>query len=243
MLAKKITSLQHPLIKHWVQLRKTKAYREESKSLLLTGEKAILELPAGIKNLISTTPSDIPAQETYLVTEEMLKKITGLEEPGVFAAEVDLPPPQPPDRENRLLILDGIQDPGNLGTLLRTALAFGWEKVVATPGTVDFFNDKALRAAQGANFRLPYSSQTPEQIISWLRNRKASLWIADAQGQSLQNTPFSTPLALVLGSEGQGPGAWTKDLGHLISIPMQNQVESLNVAAAGAILLYTLRPS
>ena len=141
------------------------------------------------------------------------------------------------------MILDRLQDPGNLGTLLRTALAFGWEGVAAIPGTVDFFNDKALRAAQGAAFFLPYSWMEPEQIADWAKKKKAEIWIADAKGKQFSGISFRPPLALVLGSEGRGPGAWFRDFGRLLSIPLQNNVESLNVAAAGAILLYALRNS
>jgi TrmH family RNA methyltransferase len=241
MLAKKITSLQHPLVKHWVELRKSRSLREESRTVLLTGEKAIREFSRPIKFLISAQQEKIPAQEHCLVTEEILKKITGLHEPGALAAEVELPPPQDLGEKNSLLILNGLQDPGNLGTLLRTALAFGWEGVAATHGTVDFFNDKALRAAQGATFRLPYAWMDPEQISNWAHRNKAAIWVADVEGDPLGSVPFQPPLALILGSEGQGAGSWAKEIGRPLSIPMQNQVESLNVASAGSIFLYALR--
>jgi TrmH family RNA methyltransferase len=236
-----ITSLQHPLVKHWVSLKKDSAYRKESNTLLLIGEKIIQEFPFPIKCLISTEPTHIKAESTYLVTEEILHKIAGLGSFKGVLAEVHLPPPQNVDEKNFVLILDQIQDPGNLGTLLRTALALGWGGVIATPGTVDFFNDKALRASQGAIFLLPYSYKTPEEIITWAKIKQIPVWIGDAEGPSLKEKTFHAPLALVLSNEGQGLKAWAKTIGKSVSIPLQNKVESLNVAIAGAILLYEIK--
>jgi len=237
MLAKRITSLQHPNVKHWTELRKNRIYRMESKTILIAGKKAIREFPHSIKSLTTLEPSDIDAAEKFLVSEEILKKITGLEQPDGFAAEVPMPSPQELSGKNFILILDQIQDPGNLGTLLRSALALGWEGVIATPGTVDFFNDKALRAGQGAIFRLPYSWQEPEEI----QQTRSAVWVADLIGKPLASISWRPPLTLILSSEGQGPSAWTRNIGHRVSIPMQNSVESINVSAAGAILLYAMR--
>ena len=206
----------------------------------MIGEKIIREYPNSIQCIISSEPTPIRAKKSYLVTEEILQKIGGLGNiEGVFA-EVDLPVPQSVEGKNYILILDQIQDPGNLGTLLRTALALGWEGVIATPGTVDFFNDKALRASQGAIFRLPFSIKTPEEILAWRESRNIPIWVADAKAPSCSKSTFSSPLALVLSHEGQGVRKWAKSF-HSISIPLQNNVESLNVAAAGAILLYHMR--
>lgn len=236
-----ITSLQHPLVKHWVSLKKDSAYRKESNTLLLIGEKIIQEFPFPIKCLISTEPTHLKAETTYLVTEEILHKIAGLGSFEGLLAEVHLPEPQNVDNKKIILILDQIQDPGNLGTLLRTALALGWDGVIATPGTVDFFNDKALRASQGAIFRLPYAYKTPEEIISWANTKQIPIWVGDADGPPIKEKTFHTPLALVLSNEGQGLSPWAKKIGKSISIPLHNNVESLNVAAAGAILLYEIK--
>lgn len=237
----RITSLQHPLVKHWVLLKKDSSYRKETNSLLLIGEKMIREFPFPIRCLISTQPAHLRAQSTYIVTEEILQKIAGVGHFQGLLAEVDLPLTQNVDDKNFVLILDQVQDPGNLGTLLRTALALGWEGVIATPGTVDFFNDKALRASQGAIFHLPYAYKTAEEIISWSQEKQIAVWVGDAKGTPLSETPFQSPLALILSHEGQGVSGWAQKIGQKISIPLQNKVESLNVAAAGAILLYEIR--
>ncbi len=236
MLPKKILSLQHPLVKHWVRLRKEKPYREETKRLLIMGEREISEQPIAV--LISTEDSDVPAQERYLVSEEILQKITGLHAPSGLAAEVDLPPPQDISNAKRLLILDRLADPGNLGTLLRSALALGWEGVIVTPHTVDVFNDKALRAGKGAIFHLPYREMGEEELLKWVTEKKVHLYVADTEGKPVSTLRPQEPLALVLSSEGAGPSAWAEKLGIQVTIPMKPGVESLNVASSGAILLY-----
>ena len=238
---KKITSLHHSQVFHWTQLLKKRAYRQENGTVLVSGKRLILELaqkrPLHALMTVDKAP-EIWAENRFLVTESILKRITGLEAPDGYAAELDLPPPQDLSHCKRLLVLDGISDPGNLGTLLRTAYALGWEGVVATPGSVDFFNDKALRAAKGATFYLPYAWAPSEEIMTW----KTSFFIADIEGEPLSEVVFHPPFALVLSSETKGPGRWTEILGKKIHIPMQGGAESLNVAAAGAILLYAMRP-
>ncbi len=235
VLSKKITSNQHPLVKHWVELRLNRAYREEKGRVLVVGQKMAQELP--LATLISLEPSEIKAKEKYVVTEAILKKITGLNHPDGFAAEVPLPEPQDVSQKSSLLVLDQIADPGNLGTLLRTALAFGWEGVVLTPGTVDLFNDKALRAAKGATFFLPYARMSVEEVAQL----KIHFYTADVEGEAIDQAAFKKPLALILSSEGHGPGFWAEKLGKKITIPMDKKVESLNVATSGAILLYRMR--
>lgn len=232
-----IKSLTHFLVKHWANLRKDSAYRKESNTVLLIGEKMIREFPLPIKCLISEEPVEIIAQENHLVTRSVLEKVSGFKNFGGMLAEVAIPEEKNIDDKNFVLVLDQIQDPGNLGTILRCALALGWEGVVATPGTVDFFNDKALRASQGAIFRLPFAYKTPQEIAAWDR----TLWVADAKGTDLKKATFRSPLALVLSNEGQGLSPWAKKHGKPISIPLQNNVESLNVATAGAILLHQIK--
>lgn len=245
MLTKKIFSLQHSLIKHWVSLRTDRAYREQKKRVLILGEKLVRELSRTfpLQSLIAVDPDpQIHASEVFAVSEPVLKKITGLQQPDGYAAEIFLPPPQDLTLKKRVLILDQIQDPGNLGTLLRTALALDWEGVIFTPGTVDLFNDKALRAAKGATFHLPYAKLSSPEILSWIEKKKIQTYTADLEGTLLSEISVpSSPVALILSHEGQGPGSWSRHLSQKITIPMAKQVESLNVATSGAILLYALR--
>ena len=242
MLARKITSLQHPLVKKWVSLRSDKSYREENQRLLIVGKNQIEELSREIEihSLITLAPSELAANDHFIVDEPILKKITGLHAPDGFAAEVSIPKPIDLSHKKHLLLLDKISDPGNLGTLLRTAYALKWDGVIVTPDTVDLFNDKALRAGKGAIFRLPYAKLDQIEILSLAQEKKFHLYTADTKGDAVENCEFKAPLLLILSSESKGPGDWPS---KKITIPMQKKAESLNVAASGAILLYLMRHS
>jgi TrmH family RNA methyltransferase len=143
-----------------------------------------------------------------------------------------------------LLALDGVQDPGNVGTMLRTALGFGAAGVVALKGTADLTNPKVIRSAMGASFRLPAVTATPEEFLAWARLQQMEIWVADANGEkpeNLQERPRRAPLALVLGNEGAGVSPAFDQAAHRrIAIPLSGAVESLNVAVAAGILLYEL---
>ncbi len=247
MGSKEITSLLHPQVLLAVRLRLDKKEREKEGLVLVAGKKLVSDLSSfyPIHTLFFTKalPKPLRTEKVFQVPPQVLKKISGFEEKDGCAAFVPLPKPEPLAEKRHLLILDGLTDPGNLGTLWRSALALGWEGVWLTPGTVDPFNDKALRAAKGATFRLPFAAATPEELSHWARQKKATLFTADLEGKPLCDcVPVHPPIALILGSEGQGPGSWAKTLSSKVTIPMKNGVDSLNVASAGAILLYEMRP-
>ena len=233
-------SLQHPLVKECVRLRCEKSVRTENGQVLLIGEKMIRELAekTDLIALFSTKSCNIRAKERYIVPEQILQKITGLASPDGIAAIASLPKPQLLERKQKILILDKIADPGNLGTLLRTALALNWDGVIFTPGTVDPFNDKALRASKGALFSLPYANYSLEELTEFVK--PFYIYLADLKGVPLSKAKFQSPLALILSNEGAGPDKWAKPQAQKISIPMSNNVESLNVAVSGAIILYAV---
>ncbi len=238
MTIKEITSLQHPLVKHLVKLRQDKELRKETRTLLIVGRKTIRDLSEKlpVQILLTTEKESLDAEETIIATPEILKKITGLEEPDGIAAVFSWPKPQILEGKKRVLVLDRLQDPGNVGTLFRTALGLGWEGVILVQGSVDPFNDKVLRAAKGANMLLPFWEMRQEEIIALKRH----MYIADAQGASLEGTTFRLPLLLILGSESTGPSPSFLKSGTKVSIPMSQEMESLNVAAAGSVLMYHL---
>jgi len=238
MLPKKIMSLQHPQVLRWAKLLKNRSYREECESVIVTGKSLVYELAKDLKlkSLMTVGECDFPASSHFLVTDSILKKITGLQSSDGFAAEIAMPKPSDLSACKSLLVLDQIADPGNLGTLFRTAFALGWEGVAMTPGTVDLFNDKAIRAAKGATFRLPFCTVATDILKTW----NFAFYVADIEGKSLSSCSFTPPFALVLSNEARGPKDWTF---QKISIPMQKGAESLNVAQAGAILLYEMRRS
>jgi TrmH family RNA methyltransferase len=140
-----------------------------------------------------------------------------------------------------LLILDGIQDPGNFGTLTRTADALGAAAVVTLPGTVDPWNAKSIRAAAGAAFRVPIVEAELEPLVDWLRRRDYTLYGADAAGDAADLLPLAERAALFLGNEGAGLNAATRDaMDRLLAVPIERHAESLNVAVAAGILLFLL---
>lgn len=141
----------------------------------------------------------------------------------------------------RLLVLDGIQDPGNAGTLVRVAAAFACTAVLALDGTVDLWSARAVRAAAGTTFRLPVLHLPWEEARSGLAEARIPLLLADAGGEDVRTVPGRDRWALVMGGEGAGARAGLRrEAARVVSIPMPGGVESLNVGVAGAILLYEL---
>jgi TrmH family RNA methyltransferase len=139
-----------------------------------------------------------------------------------------------------VLVLDAVQDPGNFGTLVRTAEALGAAGVVALPGTVDPWNPKSVRAAMGSSFRLPIVPAGWDVLAPWLAAREFATFAAAAGGEPLPQ-PRPARAALVLGNEGAGVSDQTRARAErVVGIPLRGRAESLNVAAAGAILMHEL---
>ena len=138
-----------------------------------------------------------------------------------------------------LLVLDAVQDPGNVGTLIRTAFALGAAGALFLPGTADARNPKVLRGAMGATFRLPCVPLTDEGFTAWTRREAVDVWIAAAEGKALQRMPRPERLALVVGNEGAGVRPSLEGLARQqVAIPLARGAESLNVAVAAGIVLY-----
>lgn len=148
-----------------------------------------------------------------------------------------------PPEDAVVVVLDGVQDPGNVGTLVRTAYALGAFAAVALPGTADPWSPKATRAAAGAILHLPVAAAGWEETREWLRRHRFEVWGADAEGEPLpRGAPRPPRAALVLGNEGAGlSDAVRSACDRIVSIPIAGEAESLNAAAAGAILLDRLR--
>lgn len=241
--SKLITSLQHPLVKHLVKLRTDSRYRQEQQTLVVEGIKPIQELPSMIKLLYTSSCADLAASlpgDKWQVSEAVLQKVSGMESPEGMIAEVGFPPWRSLGQSRQVLALDGISDPGNMGTLLRTALALGWETVYFLPGGCDPFNDKTLRAARGAHFKLSLAKGTAEELQAWVKAESVQPLVADLQGIYPEKIPASLRRLLVLGNEAHGPSAAVHQFCQAVTVPMSQKIESLNVAIAGGILLYLL---
>jgi TrmH family RNA methyltransferase len=162
---------------------------------------------------------------------------------GILAVLPVQPLPLPPTPDF-ILILDALRDPGNLGTILRTAAAAGVQAVLLSPGSVDPYAPKVVRSAMGAHFRLPVHEQTWPEIGETLGARPGTdrlcLYLADAAGGvCYTSADFRRPLALILGGEAAGAGQEARVLAaERVTIPMPGKTESLNAAAAAAVLLF-----
>jgi RNA methyltransferase, TrmH family len=142
----------------------------------------------------------------------------------------------------RLLLLDGVQDPGNVGTILRTAAALGATATIALPGTVDLWNPKVIRSSMGAQFAHSAFHAGSSETLAFLDRNGIELWAADAGGTALNRGETSPRLAIALGNEGSGLSPEIRAKARkTISIPIATGVESLNVAVAAGIILYELR--
>jgi RNA methyltransferase, TrmH family len=142
----------------------------------------------------------------------------------------------------RLVVLDAVQDPGNVGTILRTAAALDASAVLAMPGTVDLWNAKVVRSAMGALFHRPALMSTWAELDTFLAPNAVALWGADAAGTPLDQMIPPDRLGILVGNEGAGltPEGLAR-IEHRVSLPISSTVESLNVAVATGILLYQLR--
>ena len=155
-------------------------------------------------------------------------------------AVLECPVPEISDLETLdfVLIPDQIRDPGNLGTLLRSAAATGAQAVFLPPETVDVYNPKVVRAAMGAHFRLKLCSLEWGSIRSYTHG--LTVFLADAEGAtSCWAADFRPPLVLILGGEADGASESARKLAdHVVNIPMPGKIESLNAAVAGAVLMF-----
>ena len=142
----------------------------------------------------------------------------------------------------RILVLDAVQDPGNVGTILRTAAALGATATIALPGTVDLWNPKVIRSSMGAQFHHSAFHAEWADLLRLLDRERIELWAADARGEPLDRTRAVKRLAIVVGNEGSGLSADVRGRAdRTISLPIANSVESLNVAVATGIILHELR--
>ena len=173
------------------------------------------------------------------VSASVMKSISETETPqGILAVLelTNLPIPQP---ANFILIPDQVRDPGNLGTLLRSAAASDVQAVLLPPETTDAFAPKVLRSGMGAHFRLPIHSLGWDEIEKVIKSEGLNVLVADMNGQSCWETDLRQPVALIIGSEADGASESARKLANgNISIPMSGETESLNAGVAGSILMF-----
>jgi len=176
---------------------------------------------------------------TFDTAPALLGDLSDTAAPQGVLAVVAQPRLQLPAALDAVLVLDGIRDPGNLGTILRTALASGVDAVILAAGTVDPSNAKVVRAASGAHFRLPIAAMSWAGVAELCRGAGLSVWVADVGGQDCHvAVDWTAPWALVMGGEAEGPSAPARGMGRTVRIAMPGAAESLNVSSAAAVLLF-----
>ncbi len=174
-----------------------------------------------------------------MVSDEVMQAMSNTETPaGILAVFpfVELPMPASPQF---LLVLDAIRDPGNVGTILRSAWAAGVDAVLFAPGTADPYNDKVIRAAMGAHFHIPLRVESWQAIGGILRPCPR-IYLADARARTnYVHADWSRPVALIVGGEAEGASDEARRLAtDRVMIPMHGGVESLNAAMAATVLLF-----
>ncbi len=173
------------------------------------------------------------------VSASLMKSLSETETPQGILAVLELTQLPISNHLDFVLIPDQIRDPGNLGTLLRTAAAAGVQAVLLPPETTDAFAPKVLRAGMGAHFRLPIHSMTWGEIERFCESASQRIYLADMDGQSCWEVDLRQPVALVIGGEADGASESARKLANgKISIPMSENIESLNAGVAGSILMF-----
>ncbi len=231
--------------------------RERRELVLVEGEKNLAEAArAGVLRFLGVREAEPPARarelaarwETGLfrVDEATWKDISAVvSSPGILGvAERPLPwdlrraAAASGEGKARLLFLDGVRDPGNVGGLIRSAWALGFDAALAGPGTADPFNPKAVRASAGGVFNLPLLPGAGEEELRILLSAGFTLYRAEAGGESWERMDWPPRAVLALGNEGAGLSPALRSLpGSCVSIPMKGGADSLNVLAAGSILM------
>ena len=240
-----ITSLDNEKIKKYTKL-KEKKYRDQYNEFIVEGEHLVMEAyRSDLLEEILIEQDEITllnAPITY-VSKEILEKLSALETPshiiGICRKRIE-----DSNLGNKILLLDRIQDPGNLGTIIRSSKAFGVDTVVLGSGCVDLYNEKVIRSTQGIGFHMNIISRNLKELISELKNQEVPILGTKVEyGEDIRNLTSrdKQKYALIMGNEGRGVDPEILEMcDKYIYIELDHKVDSLNVAIAASILLYEL---
>lgn len=244
-----LSSMMNPVIKSIRSLQRRKN-RLQERVFVVEGVRAVNDvLDTGIvpRNIILRQDSDfeIPdrfASITRVATGPVFDSLTDVVHPqGVLAVVPMLTEPRLPDAAAGplVVVLDGVRDPGNMGTLFRSAAGAGVDHLIIGPDSVDPYHPKAVRSAMGAHLRVPFSQLVKEAISSYLADFSL-VALADAGGNTLYHSiNWQVAAAMIIGNEAFGPSIETRDAATVIvSIPLANGIESLNAGVAGSLLMF-----
>ncbi|SHE92794.1 RNA methyltransferase, TrmH family [Caldanaerobius fijiensis DSM 17918] len=242
-----ITSLDNPVVKLTMSL-KQKKYRQQLKKYTIEGIKLVeeaLKSNAPVEYILTVDEKTYYSGiKTYVVSEKVLSKLSEVESPQGIMAVVNMEEHGLNDiikgENNLIVVLDGLQDPGNIGTIIRTADAMGVSGIIAVKGTGDIYNSKAIRASMGSIFHIPVVYI--DDLLSaydFLKKRGIRVIATSLNGDMYPYDINFMNSAVVFGNEGNGISSISESQAdHLVKIPMVGLAESLNVAASAAVILY-----
>ncbi|HHW31903.1 MAG TPA: RNA methyltransferase [Clostridiaceae bacterium] len=254
---KKITSSQNPLVREAKALKNRK-YRDEKGLFLIEGEKllkeAVQEKAEIIKVFLSEEyikeksydlfSSELLKHDTIILSDRLFKEISDTETPQGIIAVVKQSKHTLSDimaNNRNIIILEEIQDPGNMGTIIRTADAAGFSGVITTKGCVDVYSPKVIRSTMGSIFRIPVCTGAGiSEIISRLKAEGIKVYASHLEGKaSLYDIDLRSDMAIIIGNESRGLSKEASaSADALVQIPMLGGAESLNASVAAAILMY-----
>lgn len=245
-----ITSRKNPLLQHIRKLLSSRSYREETGEYAADGvkllEEAVKWVPEALRTVLVTRTAQLPSLPDHVrvveIPDDIMAQISPMEAPQGALFTCALPEEQPLQIQEQCLILDGIQDPGNLGTILRTADAME-VPVVLTPGCADAYSHKTVRASMGAVFRSQPQWADQQTVADCCKERGIPLLVTALTDRAVdvRQTDLKKA-ALVIGSEGRGAGEFFLfRADREIIIPMNPRCESLNAAIAAAIVMWEMK--
>jgi TrmH family RNA methyltransferase len=226
----------------WVKALHSKKGRREIGCFIAEGKKCVTEALSSqmnIRSIFSFDPSEFNTHAVQKVSEDEMRQMTALANPSPHLAVIETP--ESPDIKSihgKTLILDGIADPGNAGTLIRTADWFGMNAIILMENSVEWTSPKVIQSSMGSVFRMPLIPLTYEQVTAYLKSRNSMALGADLNGESIQTISWDLVSHLIIGSESQGISKELKACCHrLVTIPGKGGAESLNAAVAAGILM------
>lgn len=251
----KITSTSNSQIKRLVNLKNKASARRKEKVFLVEGIKMYRETPKDriesiyIEEKFAETMSDEIKDKYTIVSEQVFKQISDTVTPqGILVVvkqkEEKIENILKKDGKQLYILLENLQDPGNLGTILRTAEGAGVSAVIAGKSTVDVYNPKVIRSTMGSIYRVPYIiSEDLEGEIDYLKANGVSIYAAHLDGKYYYDDEnYNESTAFIIGNEANGlTDEIAKKADKLVKIPMSGQLESLNASVAAAILMYEAR--
>lgn len=247
-----ISSISNEKIKNLVHLRKSAKARRIQECFLVEGPRMFFEIPVSLLREVYVTEEfsrkyadRLKGYSYELITEKVCCHLSDTKTPqGVVAVvgrrNCSLEDMTGRDGKACIIVLENLQDPGNMGTVMRTAEAAGVTGIIMNKGTVDPYNPKVIRSTMGAVFRIPFlETEDLAADIGFLKERGIAVYAAHLEGDVFYHCDFSRPCAFLVGNEGNGLTRETASLADFkIRIPMEGSIESLNAGVAASLLMY-----